>query len=149
MAPVTNGSLTGPTQVELLWNAMVSQAETGDAAIVTYNLQWHAGADDYGAAWVSLTGEVSNYLGTQFIASGGVTKGAAYRFRIRAKNIWGWGSFSSTTSIVASAVPAQMAAPVTSVDIPTGDLVIDWTAPENNGSPVTMYQIKIRDKLGS
>lgn len=32
-----------------------------------------------------------------------------------------------------------MVAPITSIDITTGDFVIDWDAPENNGSPITMY----------
>jgi hypothetical protein len=148
VTPVTNGSLTGPAQIQLLWPALTTDAETGAASIITYNLQWHGGADDYGAAWVSLTGEVSNYVDTSYIVSGGVIKGAAYRFRIRAKNIWGWGPYSATTQIVASAVPAQMIAVVTSIDIATGDLVLDWTAPEDNGSPITMYQVEIRDKVG-
>lgn len=97
MAPVTNGSLTGPTQIQVLWNGLTTDVETGASTIVTYNLQWHGGADDYGAAWVSLTGEVSNYVDTAYIVTGGVVKGAAYRFRIRAKNIWGWGTYAATT----------------------------------------------------
>lgn len=42
-----------------------------------------------------------------------------------------------------------MGAVVTSINITTGDLVLDWAAPEDNGSPVTRYQIEIRDKVGS
>jgi hypothetical protein len=96
MPAVTNGSLTGPTQVQLLWDALTTDNETGAAAIITYNLQWHGGADDYGAAWVSLTGEVSDYVATSYIVTGGVVKGAAYRFRIRARNVWGWSTYSAT-----------------------------------------------------
>ena len=50
---------------------------------------------------------------------------------------------------MASSVPEQVAAAVTSIEVSTGDLVINWAAPENNGSPITMYQIHIRDKAGS
>ena len=42
-----------------------------------------------------------------------------------------------------------MNAPTTSIDLDTGDLVIQWIAPEDHGSPITAYLIEVRDKVGS
>ena len=56
--------------------------------------------------WTDLAGYTSNSLATSFIVTSGVTAGASYYFRVRAMNIYGYGSFSNATLIVASGVPS-------------------------------------------
>ena len=69
--------------------------------------------------------------------------GQEYQFRLRAKNIWGWGGYSSIVNIKAAKVPGQMSAPATSVDASSGDLVISWTQPDTQGSAITSYLIEV------
>lgn len=71
--------------------------------------------------------------------------GTNYQFRVRAKNYWGWGSYSATVTIKASTVPDQMAAAVTSIDSTTGGVKIEWTAPNSNSDAITAYKIEILD----
>jgi hypothetical protein len=145
----TEGTLTNEAQIEIEWAALSTAAETGGSTILSYNLQWHDGEDDIDASWVSLAGDISEYPGTSYIVTLHVERGATYRFRVRAKNLWGYGDYSSTVALVASAAPDQVDTAATSIDSSTGDLVISWVAPDDRGSPITAYQIEIRDKAGS
>jgi large repetitive protein len=94
-------------------------------------------------------GDISDYPGTSYIVTGGIVRGETFSFRLRARNLWGWGARSAEAEIVASRAPAQAAAPTTSVDAGTGDLVLTWSAPDDHGSEVTAYLVEIRDSLGS
>ena len=145
----TEGTLTNEAQIEIEWAALSTAAETGGSTILSYNLQWHDGLDDIDASWVSLAGDISEYPGTSYIVTLNVERGATYRFRIRAKNLWGYGDYSSTVALVASAAPDQVDTAATSIDSSTGDLVISWVAPDDHGSPITAYRIEVRDKAGS
>ena len=63
--------------------------------------------------------------------------------------MWGWGSFSPSVIIRASSVPAQMAAPTTTIDPVTGGVLISWSQPANNGNIITGYKIEILDTTGT
>lgn len=43
----------------------------------------------------------------------------------------GWGPFSTTTSIKAAQIPAQMQTVTTSIDISTGGVIIQWQQPHD------------------
>jgi hypothetical protein len=75
--------------------------------------------------------------------------GTVYGFRVRARNIFGWGPYSLVTQIKAAREPGTPLAPVTSIDAATGHLAIDWTAPDARGDPITAYLIEISDKAGT
>jgi len=49
-----------------------------------------------------------------------VAAGAAYYFKIKAKNKWGWGDFSTPAAILAATVPDTMGSVITSIDAATG-----------------------------
>jgi len=55
---------------------------------------------------------MSDSLSTSFIQQN-VTRGTIYRFRLQAKNIYGWGSFSNITAVAAAGIPQQIAIPTT------------------------------------
>jgi hypothetical protein len=67
--------------------------------------------------------------------------GGSYKFKLRAKNVYGWGPYSSEFTILASDVPSQMAVPVTSI-VGT-DARIAWAAPSSNGEAITGYEVLI------
>jgi large repetitive protein len=90
--------------------------------------------------WVNLIGETSDYSATSYMATS-VIEGETYQFKIRANNRWGWGEFSSVTTILAAKAPSQVASPSTAIDSSTGGVSITWTAPASNGSPITAYTV--------
>jgi len=83
-----------------------------------------------------LVGEVSDFTSTSYTVSSGVTAGTTYKFKVRAKNFWGWGTLSTEFSITASAAPAQMATVTTSIDAATGGLKISWSEPADNEAAI-------------
>jgi len=80
---------------------MSSLAETGGTlSITSYNLDmWD------GVAWVELTGVSSDFVLATFTKSS-LTTGTDYLFRVRAKNIHGFGEYSDQVTIRADEVPA-------------------------------------------
>ena len=70
---------------------------------------------------------------------GSLTNGATYTFRITAANSYGLGGQSPSS---ASVVVGTAAAPPTASATPgNGIAALSWTAPNNNGSAITGYQI--------
>lgn len=69
-----------------------------------------------------------------------------YGFRVRARNIFGWGPYSTVVYIQAAREPDVPAAPVTSIDPATGGIVLHWAAPSERGSAIEAYKIEIANK---
>ena len=134
------GASTSTSVVQVTWTTL-SSPQNGDSTITSYNIYWDQGT----STWTSLAGESSPYTGTTYTISLGITSGSTYQFKVRAKNKWGFGDFSTTTSVVASSVPSQMSAPTTAIDGATGGVEISWTAPASNGQTITSYLIEIQD----
>lgn len=96
-----------------------------------------------GNEWFDIVGLDPNVIASTYTVSTGVVEGAAYGFRVRAKNIYGWGPNSIVTTVMAAREPATPDAPVTSIDADTGGLTISWTAPPARGSAIEEYRIEI------
>jgi hypothetical protein len=79
---------------------MASTAETGDSTVTNYELQWDDNTG--GVTWTSLTGSSSDYTGTSFTVTSGVTSGLDYQFQVRAANVYGDGTYSNIVTITAS-----------------------------------------------
>jgi hypothetical protein len=67
--------------------------------------------------------------------------GRTYKFRYRAKNIFGWGPYSDQGDIFAASKPSQMV-PV-SVSLFGTDVKIQWTPSDSNASPITSFKVLI------
>lgn len=63
-------------------------------------------------------------------------------FKVRARNIYGYGAFSTATPIIASNVPGTMA-PVTTTLSGTTDIQITWVAPASNGLSIISYDVQL------
>jgi hypothetical protein len=61
----------------------------------------------------------------------GLTKGAYYQFKVRAKNVYGYGPFSSVVSVRASEVPTTMNTVATAQVMKT--IIIGWINPSDDG----------------
>ena len=138
----TRGAATGPTQLEVTWSSLVTPND-GSSPVLSYHLQC-----DYGTnanTWTDVVGLAPDSLLTDYIVSTNVVSGVNYGFRVRARNIFGWGPFSVVTYIQAAREPDVPIAPVTTIDAATGGVAIAWTAPSARGSPITAYKIEIAD----
>ena len=67
--------------------------------------------------------------------------GTTYYFRARARTGRGWGPWSGTASASTAGVPSAPATPTASSITPNG-VTIGWTAPANNGAPITGYDLQ-------
>jgi hypothetical protein len=72
--------------------------------------------------------------------------GTVYNFRYRAKNRQGWGAVSTTTGIMAAAVPGQLSPVATEMN--GVNVKIQWTIADqpsysDGGQPVTGYEVEV------
>jgi hypothetical protein len=104
-APTEDLSSTD-TQVTLHWLPL-SGVDAGNSDVIAYSLYWDEGDASKTEADVPLY----DALVTEFTVTG-VTGGLTYRFRVRARNIYGSGPFSDETIVVPDDAPGK-------ADIPT------------------------------
>lgn len=140
MTAPTRNTATSTVQIVVDWVAPTG-INSGRSAIVNYELQWDYGTS--GAAWQSLTGVSGPFLFTSYQVSTSVVQGVDYQFKIRAQNMWGWGAYSTPSTIRASSSPQAVDAPTTTIDPITGGVKVSWNLPLNNGNTVTGYRIEI------
>lgn len=108
MNPPLRNPTTNDKQMFVYWEPISSYEETGGSEIVSYGLQWDAGTS--GVTWSDLEGYMVNMVKTEFTASQ-IDAGSIYQFRLQARNIYGWGDFSTPKSIAAAGIPEQMSIP--------------------------------------
>lgn len=130
MATPTYVSLTQST-VTINWTALSSNADIGGTPITSYNLYW-----DNGSGTTSISLEDSLVL-TKPVT--GLSGGTAYKFKVRAKNVNGYGPFSSELTITASSTPDTMS--MVSVTRETTNIKFTWSAPDDGDSSITDYTV--------
>jgi len=89
----TRGALTSGTAVQVLWSALTSGSSAAGGAtatIISYHLQWDAG-NSASTTWLDLQGLSPTSTATSFLRTSGITGGLTYRFRVRARNKYGFG----------------------------------------------------------
>jgi hypothetical protein len=101
---------------------------------------WDAG-NGIGTVNQDIVGNNVDYTQTSITITSGISSAQTYYFKIRAKNIYGWGSYSSIASIVSSDVPSQMFIPTTTLS--GSNVRITFLLPTTNGEAITRYQILI------
>lgn len=108
MATPTKGSATSASQVQVDWTAITDLTSdsggTDSTVIQSYNLQWDAGTN--GGTWTDLLGVSPLSTVTTYTVSSGIVAGTTYKFQVRARNKYGYGSFSSIASITAALAPS-------------------------------------------
>lgn len=132
MGVVSKGlTLSTATSLELLWSGLLGYTETGNSDILAYNVWWDANSG---------TTNINLYEGfTLTTMAESLVPGAEYKFKIRAKNIYGYGVYSDTVTLIPDAVPDMMATPITSLAYPT--VTISFVEPFDNGNTIAGYQI--------
>ena len=78
---------------------------------------------------------------TAFTVSNGVLGGNDYKFKVRARNIYGYGPYSAIATFKSSQEPAQ----ITSDNIQTINaglsVTITWSAPFDNEDTIIAYMV--------
>jgi titin len=118
--------------------------DTGGSAITSYQVEYDSsGSGD----WVVLGGESPESLTTTYTVTG-LTNGNSYNVRYRAKNVHGWGEYSSSTSILVAEVP-QKIDPAPTTTLSSDQVLIVWTKPADGGSTILGYNVEFVDSTGS
>ena len=71
----------------------------------------------------------------------GLTQGEDYLFKVRARNVYGYGEFSDFVTIRASSVPDTME--MVNTVVASTDIFIAWQAPPNGGDDITAYEVEL------
>jgi hypothetical protein len=78
----------------------------------------------------------------------GFIMGTTYVFKVKSRNQFDFSTgYSNEVTILAAMTPEKPLAPVTSVTIgatTTDNVIITWTAPYDNGSPILGYKVYVR-----
>ena len=89
-------------------------------------------------------------MDTEAIITSGITSGSTYLLKVRAKNVYGWGPFSSSLSIVAATVPGAPSAPTTSYNGTKVKIAFaDPTFTGGSSIAITDYQVYLKNSSGS
>jgi hypothetical protein len=72
----------------------------------------------------------------------GLTAGVTYKFKVQARNTEGFSAYSAEVEILAAQAPSAPLTPTTTIS--GSNVVVNWSAPTDNGSPILGYLILIR-----
>jgi large repetitive protein len=121
----------------------LSGDNTGGATIISYQVEYSSD----GSTWTILGGDITDSLVIKYTVTG-LTNGATYLTRYRAKNVHGWGSYSASGQILVSEVPQAVAVAPTTADS-SADVLISWNSPTGDGgSEITGYLVQIKNSDG-
>ncbi|MET0144393.1 MAG: Ig-like domain-containing protein [Ilumatobacteraceae bacterium] len=130
-APGTPIAVAGNAQATLNWAAPPANGAPIDA----YEVAIGGGASQ----------QIGNQTGFTWT---GLPNGQAVSFTVRAHNAAGWGPWSGASPAVTPDIePGRPAAP--SVQFADGALLVTWSAPANEGSPITAYDLQIGGNAGA
>ena len=125
--------ITDATKIGLTWQ---TGSANGGTPVIDYRLSWDQGTNTYQVLAIGIT--TTSY--TTIIT---LTSNTVFKFKVESRNAFGFSDYSNEVTILQAEKPLKPADPVTSV-LTDVSVVITWTAPSNQGSPITSYLILIR-----
>jgi hypothetical protein len=99
----------------VIWTDLENQ-DTGNSEILSYNLFWDTGT---GLSDIELT----DSLVTDFTVTG-LSGGFNYKFKVRARNVYGYGDFSTEYVVEATDMPGKP--PIPTVELQGTDVIVTW-----------------------
>lgn len=133
-APSEDPSSTDVT-LTLNWVALTG-AQAGNSDVIAYSLYW-----DNGVSAATADIELTDALVTSFTVNG-VDGGKPYKFRVRARNIYGYGEYSPAATITPHDLPGKTGIPTVALSASDSTAVeVSWALPNEHSSPITKYEI--------
>lgn len=120
--------------MHIAWTVLLGDL-TGGSPILGYHLQFDKGTN--GATWFDIVETTES----SYMFSDGIVAGTLYQIRIRARNKYGYGTWSSILSTKAANVPGKPVAPSTSIS--NTNVMISWIKPNEGSASITEYSIEI------
>jgi len=142
LAP-TESLLSTDTEIILSWIPLTG-VDAGNSDIIAYSLYWDEGIDTKTEADVPLYDANVNQF-TVMSVTGGVT----YRFRVRARNIYGNGPFSDETIVIPDDAPGKTDIATVALAVSdTTSVQISWPLPNEHSATITKYDIYFEKSNG-
>lgn len=129
----------------MLWSDI---SDTGGSPLTSYHLQYKRSTS---STWIDVQGLSPFNTDLEGKVLSGVDSGRDYDFRVRGRNIHGWGEWSSTTTLTASSIPADILTMPSTILVGTKVRII-WIPPLStggNGISIDEYKIQIADSSGT
>ena len=124
---------SGPSVIDLSWAAPSS---SGASAIIDYRIE---GSADGGGTWNLL---VTRGAGVTSFSHTGLSSGATWAYRVRARNGHGPGPWAFTSATTGSSGTPSAPRILTATGAGATVISLDWAPPlSNGGSPITAYII--------
>jgi len=139
-APVSLANVpaqTTGTQIGLTWS---DGSNNGGTPVIDYRVSFNGGS---GSVYTTIE---SNIVTLPYIAVS-LTPGTTYSFIVQSRNAFGYSPFSASVEILAAQPPDRPTAPSTVLQ--DTNILITWSAPFAQGSPITSYKIQIRQNDNS
>jgi hypothetical protein len=127
-------------QIALSWAALGAPAD-GNSAVTAYNVYWDNGG---GSTDIALLDSLSTSVTVP-----GLTGGVSYKFKVRARNIYGDGDFSPELVVLASDRPGAVAIPSVTIGAADTDVTIAWAAPDDHSAAIDAYEVHLRVSDGT
>lgn len=111
---------------------------SGGSPVIDYRVSYDQATDTYVELISGLTSE--DYTAT------GLTRGLTYKFKVQARNEYGYSDYSTEAVILAAQRPDM---PINVVTTITGSTVtLSWDLPSTGGSPIIGYRVFIKETDG-
>lgn len=119
------------SRIGIVWQA---GSEDGGTPVLDYRISWDQGTG---------TWEVRQQgLSTLSYTASSLDSGTVYSFRVEARNNHGYSDYSVEVAVLAASKPSTPYAPSTEID--GTNVIVRWTEPDINGSPIESYTIHVR-----
>lgn len=138
MTTPTTTSIT-EARIALEWTALSSPAN-GNSEVVSYSVYWDNGS---GTTSIALLDSLVTSVSVP-----GLTGGVTYRFKVRARNIYGSGVFSTVLSVLASDLPDKMSTPTVTIGSADTSVTITWVEPGDHAASIDYYEILLLKSNG-
>jgi hypothetical protein len=119
-------------QIDLQWTALAAP-EDGNSDVLAYTLYWDNGSGTTGIALLDA-------LATS-VSVPGLTGGVTYRFKVRARNVYGAGSFSPELAVLASDLPDKADIPAVTIGSSETAVTVTWVEPGDHAAAIDAYEI--------
>ncbi len=142
--PAAPGLTVQDASLDVSWSA---PADNGGSAIIDYDVRY---SDDSGSTWTEFNSTNTSTATTATID--GLTNGTAYQVQVRAQNSIGDSAWSDSATATPATKPDAPTAPTFTYNEPPitrngeriQNLGVSWSAPDDNGSAITDYDVQYR-----